>query len=652
MTSSVSKEKFIRTLRHYLEVNENRLLAQPDFSLPTASNTIQELPEELQEKNGLIKAVSSLWSGPRPSNTTPINRLPNGHDSSSISSKPTSLYGIPIPYMSLLAATSPNVTSLSNTLYMPIRSSLTLDIHHLYFLLVQFDYFGLESFHLPIPEDGLVETETSESAGTTPSIVSSVGSVASTMSLSTGWQFWSKQSNKQERPLHDDIRYIHRYLSRVSALKLHMSLLTDTQNGVTRSGQRAIYGYERPIPQDGTLLLPLNTFKHLSYLELSHIHPSMIASWSDLQQCLVSLVIKSANIDNATDIIGTTPWPRLKMLSLADNSLTTLDNEPSLKIGSVTHLNLSSNLLIDAPASLSNLYNLSSLNLSHNMISYTSGINVVLGNIQELDLRGNRLTVLAGLDRLWALERLDVRDNRIDDAAEIGRLTALPNIHDIWVEGNPFTKIQPDYRVNIFNRFKKCDLDIELDGTKPTFTERLRIQSQPHHHQTNSIPAATVMTEHLGDPKRYSTGNIPTPRSMSENPPKAKKLGRAKTKDSKRIIRLGQKDKPEPPAAIAAKANEENNNDTRHHVHRLADLEQSVQEDIVSARRATSMKSRRSKSSADDSAIKAKESISESTRNTSAAFRRKIEAMRKEAGTEWLRVLQEMDVVQQNKADH
>ncbi|KAL0572521.1 hypothetical protein ABG067_009263, partial [Albugo candida] len=76
------------------------------------------------------------------------------------------------------------------------------------------------------------------------------------------------------------------------------------------------------------------------------------------------------------------------------------------------------------------------------MISFVTGINTVLGNIQELDLRGNRLTVLAGLDRLWALERLDVRDNRIDDLTEIGRLTSLPNIADIWVEGNPFTKFK------------------------------------------------------------------------------------------------------------------------------------------------------------------------------------------------------------------
>jgi Leucine-rich repeat (LRR) protein len=328
---------------------------------------------------------------------------------------------------------------------MPAQSTLTLDVHYLYFLLVQFEYLGLEQTQLPVPENGLVETETTQTAGQAPSIVSSVGSVMSNMSLTTGWQFWNKQERNNgtaavARPLHEDIVFIHRYLSRVSALKLHMNLLVDTQKGVTRSGQRMIRGYETPIPHD--LVLTLCPFKKLSYLELNNLHPSFFAdSWDDLRQHLVSCVIKAGSIDNASDVIGQKHWPCLKMLSLADNSITTLEQEPLQYVQSLTHLNLSSNLLIDIPAALASLYNLSSLNVSYNMISFTTSINTVLGNIQELDLRGNRLTLLAGLDRLWALERLDVRDNRIDDAGEIGRLTALPNIHDIWVEGNPFTKL-------------------------------------------------------------------------------------------------------------------------------------------------------------------------------------------------------------------
>lgn len=429
MSSSISGEQFVRTLRHYLEANASRLLV-PSPVTNTSS------PEDIKEPNdnGIMKAVSSLWQPTR----TNTNTTTNSSNSDTSSSKPASLYGIPIPYMSLLGATSPNATSLSNTPYMPPRSSLTLDVHYLYFLLVQFEYLGLEETTLPVPaEHGLVETETTETAGKAQSI-SSVGSVMSTLSLSTGWQFWSNNNKHKTRPLHEDIVYIHRYFARVTALKLNMNITTD-QKGVTKSGQRTIKGYEQPIPQDGSLSLPLHCFKNLAYLELNHIHPSCISNLSDFSSSLVSLVIKGGNVDNI-DVIGQEDWTQLKMLSLADNSLTTLENEPTTRIRSLTHLNLSSNLLIDIPSPLASLYNLTSLNLSHNMISFVTGINTVLGNIQELDLRGNRLTVLAGLDRLWALERLDIRDNRIDDAAEIGRLTSLPNISDIWVEGNPFAK--------------------------------------------------------------------------------------------------------------------------------------------------------------------------------------------------------------------
>lgn len=469
MAAPTPGEQFVRTLRHYLEANQHRLLILPaSSSHPTrqaakATTTAQipqqqnrkETPTPKEEAGGIFKAVTSLWSSSPKSRPTSVPTPPNSITTSkeTISTgRPTSLYGIPIPYMSLLAATSPNATSLSNTPYMPLRSSLTLDIHYLYFLLVQFEYLGLEETHLPVPpEHGLVETETTSSAGQAPSIVSSVGSVMSTLSLSTGWQFWNNKGandEKKNRPLHEDIVWIHRYLSKITALKLNMTIITTT-NGITKSGQRTILGYEQPLPQDGSISLPLNAFKNLQYLELSHIHPACISNWSELKHQLVSLVIKVGNIDNAADIIGEEDeeWPKLKMLSLADNSLTTLESEPANKVRNLTHLNLSSNLLIDIPAALASLYNLTSLNLSYNMISFTTGINTVLGNIQELDLRGNRLTLLAGLDRLWALERLDVRDNRIDDATEVGRLTALPNIQDIWVEGNPFTKLQ--VRVNM-----------------------------------------------------------------------------------------------------------------------------------------------------------------------------------------------------------
>ncbi|CEP15605.1 hypothetical protein [Parasitella parasitica] len=667
MSTAIPGDRFVKTLRHYLEANEARLLpVQPKIQPQQAA--IKDEPPTTPHENGILKAVSSLWSNKSNGSTLAARSTSPTSDNKVAASisRPSSLYGIPIPYMSLLAAASPNATSPSNTPYMPPRSSLNLDIHYLYFLLVQFEYLGLEDSHLPVPEHGLVETETTmDSGGSKAPSISSVGSVMSTLSLSTGWQFWSSnQRQKQDRPLHEDIVYIHKYLSKVTALKLHMNLLIDTQHGVTKSGQRTIRGYETPLPQDGSVALSLKCFKSLRFLELSNVRPCCIDGWPDLHTTLTSLVIKSGNIDNAADIIGTqAPWSELKMLSLQDNSLTTLESAPAQLITSVTHLNLSSNLLIDIPAALASLYNLSSLTLSHNMISFATGINTILGNIQELDLRGNRLKMLAGLDRLWALERLDVRDNRIEEAAEVGRLTALPNISDIWVQGNPFTSLQPDYRVEIFSVFKKVDLDIELDGTKPTFAERRRIQAVSDSKDKSSIISATIATT---DPsaaaKKWPTPQSQQPQQKDDGESVAsqistplvtsKKLARAKSKGNKRQIRLGQatieEDIPIPAAAAAAAASEEENN--KKHVHRLADLEEAVQQEQVRARRAASVRSRRSRKSASAeekaAATAAAAALTgESTKKSSDAFKKKIQAIRKEAGTEWLRVLQEMDVV-------
>lgn len=185
--------------------------------------------------------------------------------------------------------------------------------------------------------------------------------------------------------------------------------------------------------------------------------------------------------------------------------------------------------------------------------------------------------------------------------------------------------------------FKSNDLDIELDGTKPSFAERRRIHSSDTDH--HATPTAIVE-------EPATTSKWPTAIHNEEAAPaipKATKLARAKTKGNKRIIRLGQvENKNEAPIL-----SDDEDNKANKYVHRLAELEEAVQQEQVVARRAASVRSRRSKKASNEDRPTS-ESTSESTRRSSDAFRRKIEAMRKEAGTEWLRVLQEMDVVKKS----
>ncbi|KAF9949166.1 hypothetical protein BGZ65_007549, partial [Modicella reniformis] len=132
-------------------------------------------------------------------------------------------------------------------------------------------------------------------------------------------------------------------------------------------------------------------------------------------------------------------WPVLRHLSVSDNGLPGMKQDDTFTYShSIVILDLSHNLMVSPPPGLIHLHNLHNLNLSFNMISNVQAIYQVLGNVTVLDLRGNRLDSLCGLERLWSLEKVDVRENLLDEAAEVGRLAALPGIREIWSDKNPF----------------------------------------------------------------------------------------------------------------------------------------------------------------------------------------------------------------------
>ncbi|UKZ63434.1 uncharacterized protein TrAtP1_004664 [Trichoderma atroviride] len=157
------------------------------------------------------------------------------------------------------------------------------------------------------------------------------------------------------------------------------------------------------------------------------------------------------------------------MTSIPASSLAPLSN-------TLFSLDLSSNLFSQIPDSLSTLTALRALNLSHCMIdSLHSLTRNPLPAITALNLRANRLQSLAGIEKLYPLERLDLRDNRLTDPKELARLTGIPEIREIWVEGNPFTRTHKDYRVTIFNLFRLTPgytEDIVIDGSGPSSSEK------------------------------------------------------------------------------------------------------------------------------------------------------------------------------------
>jgi hypothetical protein len=211
-----------------------------------------------------------------------------------------------------------------------------------------------------------------------------------------------------------------------------------------------------------------------------------------------SSVISNSSLSSSTSNINHTSlpdekWQCLKYLSLSDCSLHTLSAPAWTSLApNLISLDLSANLFIEIPSVLSSLYCLRSLSLAGNMIEKLQGLNLnSLPAITTLILRDNRLTSLAGIERgarnlmmyfpllLVSYRSLDIRGNMILDPTEISRLTAAPNMQHIYVTGNPFTRIHATtYRIAIFNFFRETPgftEDIMIDGSLPGMVERRQL---------------------------------------------------------------------------------------------------------------------------------------------------------------------------------
>ena len=179
-------------------------------------------------------------------------------------------------------------------------------------------------------------------------------------------------------------------------------------------------------------------------------------------------------------ILPSSKWRFLKHLSLADNGLTSISAEGLAPLANTLHsLDLSSNLFQQIPDCLASLTALRALNLSNCMInSLHSLTRNPLPAISALNLRSNRLISIAGIERLYPLERLDLRDNKMTDPTELARLTGIPDLREIWVSGNPFVKTHSNYRITIFNLFRKTPgytEDILIDTYGPGYSERRQL---------------------------------------------------------------------------------------------------------------------------------------------------------------------------------
>ncbi|KAL2436802.1 putative leucine-rich repeat-containing protein [Exophiala dermatitidis] len=218
------------------------------------------------------------------------------------------------------------------------------------------------------------------------------------------------------------------------------------------------------------------------------------------------------------NILPSSKWQRLKYLSLADNSLTTISARSLAPVATTLRsLNLSSNLFTEIPDSLACLTRLVSLDLSNCMISSLQSLSrSPLPAVLTVNLKANRLRSLAGVERLLSLEQLNVQDNQLSDHMEVARLTCIPNLKRIWVKRNPFTKTHSDYRITTFNLFRKTPgyvEDIVIDDSGPGYSERKQlVERAPEVERDISQPSiriadTPVNVQHSGEAN--SGANLP-----------------------------------------------------------------------------------------------------------------------------------------------
>ena len=207
-----------------------------------------------------------------------------------------------------------------------------------------------------------------------------------------------------------------------------------------------------------------------------------VSSTSSTQSNGPQRVASSSNL-LSMGILPASKWRFLRHLSLADNSMTSMTASGLAPLADTLHsMDLSSNLFSEIPDCLATLTALRALNLSNCMIESLHSLKRnPLPAITALNLRANRLTSIAGVERLLSLERLDLRDNRIPDPTEMARLSGIPDIHEIWVASNPFVKTHGNHRVTIFNIFRSTpgySEDVIIDASGPGYSERRQLRDR------------------------------------------------------------------------------------------------------------------------------------------------------------------------------
>lgn len=116
--------------------------------------------------------------------------------------------------------------------------------------------------------------------------------------------------------------------------------------------------------------------------------------------------------------------------------VTKLDADVLTKLTNITRIKLSTNC-IEKMIPFPELKKLATLSLGRNQIKQITGLENIGGNLKNLWLSYNNISVLNGLDCCVKLEQLYLSNNKITSMDEIAKLSSLPQLNDLLLVGNP-----------------------------------------------------------------------------------------------------------------------------------------------------------------------------------------------------------------------
>lgn len=239
-------------------------------------------------------------------------------------------------------------------------------------------------------------------------------------------------------------------------------------------------------------------------------------------------------------------FPSLQYLSLPNTSLFTFPLPEDYTPASLTHLDLSANVLNALPATLAQLPQLQSLNIHTNLLTSVRNAVKLVPRVRALNLRENKIDCLAGLDALRELQRVDIRHNSIHDVDELSRLAQLPDLREVWAQGNPFTAHDDDsqWRVRVFEAFVSEQGEdvlarLSVDGYLATWAERRAVMGSVKQRgragrdrQDKARPARKTSVEETRIPSSSRTSHDHTTHQPTATPS-------SKPRRKQRIVDLG-----------------------------------------------------------------------------------------------------------------